>query len=215
MVSTRLLEPHPENPRLGNVDAIAESFRAHGFYGVLVAQRSSNRVLAGNHRLLAARKVELSEVPVVWVDVDDDQARRILLTDNRTNDLATYDLGDLTALLSELAVTEDGLAGTGYEPADLDALLSENAPPAATVGEEPKQANSGREGINRYDHHDEWETSTRRTMVLDYSAEMFLWVQDCLREVGTARRLAVNAAIVVALLAEFTGRQPPDEDADG
>jgi hypothetical protein len=48
-------------------------------------------VLAGNHRLQAARAQSIARVPVIFVDVDDDAARRILLVDNRTNDLAEYD----------------------------------------------------------------------------------------------------------------------------
>jgi hypothetical protein len=55
LVEVGELEPHPDNPREGNVDAIAESVEANGFSGAIVAQRSTGHVLAGNHRLLAAR----------------------------------------------------------------------------------------------------------------------------------------------------------------
>lgn len=121
------LVPHPRNPRRGDVEAIRASIRAHGFYGTIVAQRSTGRILAGNHRWEAARAEGLGEVPVVWVDVDDDTATRILLADNRTADLADYDNETLTELLSELRDFDggNGLHGTGYTPDDLDALIRE------------------------------------------------------------------------------------------
>jgi hypothetical protein len=116
------LTPHPENPRRGDVSAIADSINAHGFYGAVVAQRSTGHVLAGNHRLLAARKEGLTELPVVWVDVDDEMARRILVADNRTSDLGSYDDALLIEILSELSLTETSLDGTGYTRDDLDLL---------------------------------------------------------------------------------------------
>lgn len=131
------LRPHPENPRVGDVDAISDSLDAHGFYGVLVAQRSTGHVLAGNHRLLAARRRGLTELPVAWLDVDDDEARRILLADNRTADLATYDDSVLTALLTALEATDDGLSGTLYDEddaADVALRLMELEPEPLTLG---------------------------------------------------------------------------------
>lgn len=126
LTSVDALTPHPENPRVGDVDAIAESINVHGFYGAVVAQRSTGHVIAGNHRLLAARKQGLPELPVAWVDVSDEEARRILLADNRTSDLGDYDNEQLVQLLTDLLEnTEAKLAGTGYDEADLAALSEE------------------------------------------------------------------------------------------
>lgn len=118
------LRTHPDNPRRGDVEVIAESIAENGFYGVVVAQRSTSYVLVGNHRLLAARARGLVELPVMWVDVDDDRARRILLVDNRSNDLAGYDNDALAALLTEVG----DLAGTGFTDDDLAELLASAGP---------------------------------------------------------------------------------------
>jgi DNA modification methylase len=135
------LQPHPRNPRRGDVGAIQASIGHHGFYGTVVAQRSTGRILAGNHRWLAAKAAGLTEVPVAWVDVDDEQAERILLVDNRANDLASYDDEALLELLRELQATDDGLAGTGFDDAAMDALLAEAAgrPAAADDAPEPEE----------------------------------------------------------------------------
>ena len=69
-------------------------------------------------------------MPVVWLDVDDQRALRILLVDNRTNDLADYADSRLAALLSELRAGS-GLGGTGYEEDFHDKLLSRLAPAPA------------------------------------------------------------------------------------
>jgi hypothetical protein len=123
LVPVGKLTTHPANPRQGDIGAVAASIDAHGFYGALVVQRSTGHVLAGNHRLLAARQLKMKRVPVVWVDVDDEQATRILLADNRTSDLGTYDNAALADLLKTLATTDRGLDGIGYDGDDLDALL--------------------------------------------------------------------------------------------
>ncbi len=118
------LKPHPSNPRQGDVGAIIQSIEANGWYGTLVAQISTGHVLAGNHRLQAAIHCGLDRVPVHWVDVDDDTAHRILLADNRTTDLATYDEHALADLLVEMGKTGN-LDGTGYDGDDLDDLLAD------------------------------------------------------------------------------------------
>lgn len=115
---------HPDNPRQGDVGAIVESIEANGWVGSLVAQCSTGHVLAGNHRLQAAQYLGITKLPVHWVDIDDKTARRILLADNRTADLATYDDAALTALLADMA-QDDQLAGTGFDGDDVDLLIAD------------------------------------------------------------------------------------------
>lgn len=132
-VNPRDLTPHPRNPRRGVIPAIVDSIRANGWYGTIVAQASTRHVLAGNHRLQAALELELPEVPVTWIDVDDETALRILLADNRTSDLATFDSDGLAALLQDIA-NAGPLLGTGYNLDDLDKLLPAD-PDAETTDE--------------------------------------------------------------------------------
>lgn len=127
LVTLDKLTTHPSNPRQGDIGAVVASIEAHGFYGALVVQRSTGRILAGNHRYLAAKALAMDAVPVTYVDVDDELAHRILVADNRTSDLGTYDEAALAALLTELAQSEAGLDGTGYDGDDLDQLLGDIA----------------------------------------------------------------------------------------
>jgi len=115
------LEEHPDNPRQGDVGAITESIKANGWYGALTVQKSTGRILGGNHRKKALQALGITRVPIIERDVDDERALTILLGDNRMSDLASYDEVKLLELLSREA--EAGrLAGTGYDGDDVDDL---------------------------------------------------------------------------------------------
>lgn len=116
------LKPHPDNPRVGEVGTIAASIDAHGFYGAVVVQKSTGYVLAGNHRLSAARAKGMTQVPAIYIDADETLAKRILLVDNRASERATWDHEALAELLGELQDEDVDLGTIGYDAADLDAL---------------------------------------------------------------------------------------------
>lgn len=110
------LTHYGKNPRKGNIAAIQESLEHHGQYKPIVVRAGTNEILAGNHTAKAARELGWTEIAATFVDVTDDQAARIVLVDNRTNDLAGYDEDQLQALLSELPT----LDGTGFTAEDLE-----------------------------------------------------------------------------------------------
>jgi len=126
-VATNRLTIHPRNVRQGDLGVIIESIQANGWYGACVVQRSSRHVIAGNHRLLAARELQIPSVPVIWVDCSDEEALRMMLVDNASNDKASNNPAALAELLAELAGTDKGLLGLGYDGDDLDALISDLA----------------------------------------------------------------------------------------
>lgn len=123
------LTPYHENPRRGDVSAIADSLRAHGQFRPLVVNRGTDtgrpwEVLAGNHTLMAALSLdgsghEFRTLDCYVVDVDADEARRIVLADNRTSDLGAYDDAALLDMLQGM----DDLTGTGYDDDALADLL--------------------------------------------------------------------------------------------
>lgn len=119
------LTPHPKNVRQGDVGAITESLKQHGQYRPIVVQKSTGHILAGNHTYKAAKALKWKEIAATFVDCDDDQATRILLMDNRANDLASYDDGALAEMLKQLMDTEQQLAGTGFDPDDLQQILDD------------------------------------------------------------------------------------------
>jgi len=115
------LRPYPKNPRLGDTDAIRDSLAQHGQYRAICVRQEDNTILAGNHTYFAACELGWDSIAATFVNVDDEEAARIVLVDNRTNDLARgYDDGLLLELLRELP----SLEGTGYDEQALNELVA-------------------------------------------------------------------------------------------
>ena len=129
---TKLI-PLPGNPRKGDVDAVARSYEQFGQRKPIVARRSDNAVLAGNHQLAAAQQLGWKKIAVVWVDDDEATAAAFAAADNRTADLGTYDDELLAALLATVQAADDEalLAATGYDEFDIAALTTDGAPGSA------------------------------------------------------------------------------------
>lgn len=111
------IQPHPENARVGDVSAIAESLERFGQVKPIVVQKSTGHVVAGNHTREAAKSLGWEEIAACLLDLDDETAKAYLLADNRLSDRAKYDQSQLYELLEG---TLD-LDGTGY---DLDYVES-------------------------------------------------------------------------------------------
>lgn len=132
------LKHYGKNPRRGDVDLIAQSLERNGQYRPVTVRTGTNEILAGNHTVKAAKQLGWEVIAATFVDVDDLQAKRIVLIDNRANDMATTDSTVLADLLQELGVPE--LPGTGYSEHDLKRLLPKETdgwtdftPPQAVV----------------------------------------------------------------------------------
>jgi hypothetical protein len=193
------LQPHPKNVRQGDIGAISESLKAHGQYRPITYQKSTGRILAGNHTWKAAKSLGWTEIVATEVSCDDDEAVRILLADNRTSDLADYDDSALSELLKELADTPTGLNGTLFDGDDLDQLLKDlgneityddtdnkysqavKVPQYEIVGDEPKtselfndlKAKQLQQQINKADIPDDLRqfliTASYRHIVFNYA----------------------------------------------
>jgi ParB-like nuclease domain len=116
------IELHPRNPRVGDVEAIAASLGRFGQVRPVLVQASTRFVVAGNHLVRAAQALGWTEIAAVVQELDDATAIAYMLTDNRTSDLGGYDDALLAAILAEQTAA-DNLAATGYDPADVAALL--------------------------------------------------------------------------------------------
>src|ERR1035437_5671572 len=81
-----LLRPDPANPRrIGEdeLDALERSLRQFGFVQPVLARREDGVVIGGHQRLVAARRLGLSTVPVTYLDLSIEQARLLNLALNK------------------------------------------------------------------------------------------------------------------------------------
>jgi hypothetical protein len=117
------LSEWPGNPNDGADGVLGESLDEHGFFGAVYAQQSTGRMIGGNHRLQQAHKRGAAWLPVIWLDVDDDTAARMLLVDNEATRRGANDPAKLLAMLQGLT----SLRGTGFDAKRLEYLARAQA----------------------------------------------------------------------------------------
>lgn len=129
------LTPIPGNPRHGDIEAVARSFKQFGQRKPLVARQTgvdadgvpTGIVTAGNHGLYAARdNLEWTHVAVVFTDDDDLTARAWALADNRTAELGKTDDHAVAEWLNDLLngdVDPSLIHATGYDDNAIRKLL--------------------------------------------------------------------------------------------
>lgn len=116
------IRPYEGNPRRGDIARIRESLRENGQYKPIIVREETDEILVGNHTWLAAQAEGWQEIWVERRSVPDDRdARRILVVDNRTSDLAGYEDEELAAMLRGL---EDDYAGSGYTDEEVGEFLA-------------------------------------------------------------------------------------------
>lgn len=107
IVSKALSEliPYEKNPRKISdeaVNAVAESIQEFGFKNPILIDKD-NVIIAGHTRRLASLKLGLERVPCVVVDdLTPQQIKALRLADNKTNELAGWDIGELDIELGDL-----------------------------------------------------------------------------------------------------------------
>ncbi len=121
------LRQDPRNARKHgkrNLDTIKASLQQFGQRRAAVV-RSDGTVLAGNGMLAAAKELGWAQLAVTVVpdEWSDDEARAYALADNRTGELAEWDVAVLDEHIVELTVAGLDLEALGFDvPASLDGL---------------------------------------------------------------------------------------------
>jgi ParB family transcriptional regulator, chromosome partitioning protein len=112
------VEPNPLQPRTifhqAALDELAQSIRANGIIQPLVVRRinGTTQLVAGERRLRAAKLAGLSEVPVVYREIDDARLLEITLIENiQREDLNPLEVAEAyQRLVVELGLTHDQIA---------------------------------------------------------------------------------------------------------
>jgi hypothetical protein len=131
----------PRNPKRHDVDNIKASMRRFGFTQPPGINETTGRLVAGHGRREALLELKMAnEDPPANINVNDDQwmvpvlrglsfatdeeAEAYLLADNRLAELGGNDEATLAQILANLNKQANGLVGTGYTPADIEALVA-------------------------------------------------------------------------------------------
>src|SRR6266446_528273 len=121
------LVPYTRNPRThseSQVTQIAASIAEFGFNNPILVDTKAG-IIAGHGRLLAARKLQFAEVPVIVLDhLTDAQKRAYVIADNRLALNAGWDEELLAAELAALQQEDFNLGLIGFEDEELAQLLA-------------------------------------------------------------------------------------------
>jgi DNA modification methylase len=119
------LLPDPANPRRisdDQLEALTRSLQEFGFVQPVLARRETGTVIGGHQRLTAARRLGYKTVPVLWLDLSQEQARLLNLALNKIS--GTWDQELLGRLLTDLKPIEDlDLSFSGFSEDELGKLL--------------------------------------------------------------------------------------------
>ena len=119
-------KPYRNNPRINDdaVDAVARSIQEFGFRQPIVVDEQ-DVIIIGHTRFKAARKLGLAEVPVhVARGLSPEKVRALRLADNKTAELADWNLELLPIELGELQALDFDLGLIGFDQDELAKLLN-------------------------------------------------------------------------------------------
>ena len=119
------LKPDPRNPRKHprrQIRQIANSIEAFGFSVPILVDKDS-QVIAGHGRLAACQLLGWQEIPTICLaHLTPEQARALLLADNRLTDISTWDDRLLAETFIELSNADltFSIEATGFDMGDID-----------------------------------------------------------------------------------------------
>jgi len=129
-IDYRLVEsliPYARNARAhtdAQIASIAASIREFGFNNPILVD-GQRGVIAGHGRILAARQLGLSELPVIELaHLSENQKRAFILADNKLTERAGWDQELLSLELAELDAAGFDLDLTGFESGEIESLLA-------------------------------------------------------------------------------------------
>jgi DNA modification methylase len=128
------LIPYARNARTHSAEQVAQIAASVAEFGFVnpVLIGPDNVIIAGHARLLAARKLGMTEVPVIVLDhLTETQRRALVLADNRLALNAGWDEEMLRVELASLEEDGFNLDLVGFSTEELEALLAEPEAEAA------------------------------------------------------------------------------------
>lgn len=120
MMKTSDLIDYKNNPRKNDkaVEAVADSINSFGFKVPVIIDKN-NVLICGHTRVKAAKKLGIEEIPVIIADdLNEDQIKAFRIADNKTAELADWDMDKLA---EELKLIEMDMEQFGFD--DLEKLL--------------------------------------------------------------------------------------------
>ena len=106
------------------IAGIAASIREFGFNNPILVD-GSRGVIAGHGRILAARKLEMTQLPVIELaHLTETQKRAFILAENKLTERAGWDRELLSLEIADLQAAGFDLDLTGFDAGEIESLLA-------------------------------------------------------------------------------------------
>lgn len=191
------LKKFPGNPKLHDLEALAESVDAQGWVDPIVIDERTKMMAAGHGRLEELeRRQKAKQAPPEGISVrggkwfvpvlrgvrfkDEDALRKYVIGSNRIVELGGWDNTELTRLLSSL---EGDFLGTGFEEGDLVRFLS-----------------LSQKGLTPEERADVFDNATTKQIVLYFDGKEYEQIINRMMKVMEAEGVDSNTAVLVKLL---------------
>ncbi len=121
--------PYSRNPRQNqHIDKVAGSIKEFGFQQPIVVD-IDNVIIVGHTRYLAAKKLGMTQVPVIIADkLSKNQVKAYRIADNRVSEESTWNNELLNLELLDLQKQEFDLDSLGFEQNELNKIFNQDDP---------------------------------------------------------------------------------------
>lgn len=114
--------PYGNNAKMHSkeqVEKLKNSIKTFGFLSPCLIDKNNN-LIAGHGRVMAAKELELTEVPCICIeDLTEEQRKAYIIADNRLTELGEWDRAVLSAELAALRDTGFDIELTGFNIDDI------------------------------------------------------------------------------------------------
>ncbi|QFP94621.1 ParB-like partition protein [Mycobacterium phage LilMcDreamy] len=202
-----LAEKHPDDPRWSGVLV----------HWLNVDDDMCNRIVAADNQTAQLGGFDTGELLELLNDIGDIEGLGF----------TEADVADLNAILEESMPDISGMSvnpfdrqtpnGNASGVGDPDEGATGETGGGSDTPEKPKVPRTGPDGlINSKDvnqNKSEYAESATRMVILNYPIAQFIWVQEQLEVLRNEREIANNAELLLALITDATGAEPPAADA--
>jgi len=107
MISVDIIEPsaHQARIELGNIQELMDSIKEKGILEPVLVRRKNDKfeIIAGERRYIAAKRIRMSEIPCIEMNVSDNEAMELALVENmQRKDLDVFEEADGLKVLIDL-----------------------------------------------------------------------------------------------------------------
>jgi hypothetical protein len=193
------LKPYEKNPRKHGkgIDELVKSITEHGFTNPIMIDQN-NRIIAGHGRYQAAKRLNLSTVPCVRLEVSEQEYHKLLLSDNKIAELSKWDNGLLQETMLILGDLKD-MEIPGFSLNDIDKIFGHNHEDVSASKD--AQADFGESGVVTESSQDDRALVKRKTFM--FTQKEYKFVDEKLKAIKKEHGLDTEVEALIQALKPY------------